>query len=537
VNARGQSCTDSHEGMQRDSLFNQRRMPDRERPKVLRMVRFESNGEPPMEGHIFGRTDEDGPMPGGFGRTGVRAFQVGMPGNRGPEGRRIGQRDQRTRDGGGLGAENRDRRNDRGRARGRQMRPQQRPGGDPRAREGRGNEQDRNRGNNDQDQQQIHWSGSLEQMPDHILEMLKNLDVDIPFGRAGDGESHVEIEVIHSEHSDRPEGDKNIKRRLPDHILEMLKNLDVDIPFGRAGDGESHVEIEVIRSEHSDRPEGDKNIKGRFVVVDTGKTFEFNLGNAVRGVPLISGESIEWIGDHSMPGEVHIIRIGSDLPPGNKKAINKKASNKKASNKKAINKKAINKKKAAARKNAAMKKKAGNKKTGKKKTDKQEADKKKTDRKKSDKKKTDKKKADKKEVVEIESKAIFKFVVGGTDGEESNVIFGSTEGIDQDQQSIHWSGSLEEMPDHIREMFESLDMVDVEELLGDLDEIPDEVKILLEGHDLPKDQLEDSSKKKVEVEKKTDKKKTDEKKSDKKKDNKETDKKKDDVTLEGRIVL
>ena len=492
VNARGQSYTDSHEGMQRDSLFNQRRMPDRERPKVLRMVRFESNGEPPMEGHIFGRTDEDGPMPGGFGRTGVRAFQVGMPGNRGPEGRRIGQRDQRTRDGGGLGAENRDRRNDRGRARGRQMRPQQRPGGDPRAREGRGNEQDRNRGNNDQDQQQIHWSGSLEQMPDHIL--------------------------------------------------EMLKNLDVDIPFGRAGDGESHVEIEVIRSEHSDRPEGDKNIKGRFVVVDTGKTFEFNLGNAVRGVPLISGESIEWIGDHSMPGEVHIIRIGSDLPPGNKKAINKKASNKKASNKKAsnkkaINKKAINKKKAAARKNAAMKKKAGNKKTGKKKTDKQEADKKKTDRKKSDKKKTDKKKADKKEVVEIESKAIFKFVVGGTDGEESNVIFGSTEGIDQDQQSIHWSGSLEEMPDHIREMFESLDMVDVEELLGDLDEIPDEVKILLEGHDLPKDQLEDSSKKKVEVEKKTDKKKTDEKKSDKKKDNKETDKKKDDVTLEGRIVL
>ncbi len=128
-------------------------------------------------------------------------------------------------------------------------------------------------------------------------------------------------------------------------------------------------------------------------------------------------------------------------------------------------------------------------------------------------------------------------MVGGTDGEESNVIFGSTEGIDQDQQSIHWSGSLEEMPDHIREMFESLDMVDVEELLGDLDEIPDEVKILLEGHDLPKDQLEDSSKKKVEVEKKTDKKKTDEKKSDKKKDNKETDKKKDDVTLEGRIVL
>ena len=430
VNASGQSCTDCHEGLHHEGHADQRRMPNPERPKGLRIERFESRGEPPMKCVIFVCSDGDGPMPGGFagaakvrfGGAGVRAFQVGMPQNRGPENRRVGQRDRRVRDQGGWGAEDRNRRDDRDRPRGRQLRLQQRPGGDPRAREGRiredrGNEQDRdrqdrdrqdrNRGNNDRDQQQIRWSGSLEQMPDHILEMLENLDVDIPFGRTGDGESHVEIEVIRSE--------------------------------------------------------------------------------------------------HSMPGEVHIIRMGSDLPPGNKKAINKKA---------------INKKKAAARKKAAMKKKAGNKKTGKKKTDKQEADKKKTDRKKSD-----KKKADKKEVVEIESKAIFKFVVGGTDGEESNVIFGSTEGIDQDQQSIHWSGSLEEMPDHIREMFESLDMVNIE------------VKILLEGRDLPKGQLEDSSKKKVEVEKKTDKKKTDEKKSDKKKDNKETDKKKDDVTLEGRIVL
>ena len=195
---------------------------------------------------------------------------------------------------------------------------------------------------------------------------------------------------------------------MPDHILEMLKNLDVDIPFGRAGAGESHVEIEVIRSEHSDGPEGDKNSKRRYVEVDTGKTFEFNLGKAGEGASRVAGESVEWIGDHSMPGEVHIIRVGSDLPSDWKKVSNKKAINKKASNKKAINKK-----KAAARKKAAMKKKAGNKKAGKQKIDKQETDKKKTnnkkkaaakkkagnkktDKKKTDKKKTDKKKSDKK---------------------------------------------------------------------------------------------------------------------------------------------
>ena len=129
--------------------------------------------------------------------------------------------------------------------------------------------------------------------------------------------------------------------------------------------------------------------------------------------------------------------------------------------------------------------------------------------------KKQKKKADKKEVVEIESKAIFKFVVGGTDGEESNVIFGSTEGIDPDQRSVHYE-SLEEMPDHIREIFESLEMIPLEEVLGDLDETPDKKKT---------------------DKKKTDKKKTDKKKSDKKKDKKEIEKKKDDVTLEGRIVL
>ncbi len=180
-------------------------------------------------------------------------------------------------------------------------------------------------------------------------------------------------------------------------------------------------------------------------------------------------------------------------------------------------------KKAAARKKAAMKKKAGNKKTGKQKTDKQEAGKEKTDRKKSD----------KKETVEVESKATFKFVVDGIDGGESNVTFGSTEGIDQDQQSIHWSGSLEEMPDHIREMFESLDVVNVEELIGDLDEIPDEVEILLEARDVPRGQSEDSSKKK------TDEKKSDKKKSDKKKQNKANrDPLKNEVlTLNGRIVL
>ena len=274
---------------------------------------------------------------------------------------------------------------------------------------------------------------------------------------------------------------------MPDHILEMLKNLDVNIPFDRAGAGESHVEIEVSRSEHSDGPEGDKNSKRRYVEVDTGKTFEFNLGNAVRGASLIPGESVEWIGDHSMPGEVHIIRVGSDLPPGNKKAINKK--------------------KAAARKKAAMKKKSGNKKTGKQKADK---------------KKTDNKKADKKKAVEVESGATFQIVVGGTDGEESNVTFGSTDGLDPDQQSIHYE-SVEEMPDHIREMFEflegeieSLELIPLEEVLGDLDEAP--------------------AKKKT-AKKKTDKKKSDKKKTDKKKKNKETDKKKDDVTLEGRIVL
>ena len=429
-----------------------------------------------MGDFIFGRTDEeDGPMPGGFGRTGVRGFQGGMPGNRGPEGRRIGQRDQRNRDGGGLSAENRDRRNDRGRARGRQMRPQQRPDALIRALvRVAAPEQDRNRGNNDQDQQQIHWSGSLEEMPDHIL--------------------------------------------------EMLKNLDVDIPFGRAGAGESHVEIEVIRSEHSDGPEGDKNSKRRYVEVDTGKTFEFNLGKAGDGASLLPGESVEWIGDHSMPGEVHIIRVGSDLPPGNKKAINKKASNKKA----------INKKKAAARKKAAMKKKAGNKKAGKQKIDKQETDKKKTNnkkkaaaKKKAGNKKSDKKKSDKKKAVEVQSEASFKFVVGGLDGIESKVIFGSTEGIDPDQQSVHYE-SLEEMPDHIREMFESIEMIPLEEVLGDLDEAPDKKK----------SDKKKSDKKKTDK-KKTDKKKTDKKKSDKKKDkdNKEIDKKKDDVTLEGRIVL
>ena len=492
MNARGQSCTDCHDGMQGDGRFNQRRMPDRDGPRGIRVERFESNGELPMGDFIFGRTDEDGPMPGGFGRTGVRGFQGGMPGNRGPEGRRIGQRDQRNRDGGGLSAENRDRRNDRGRARGRQMRPQQRPDGDPRAREGRGTRQDRNRGNNDQDQQQIHWSGSLEEMPDHIL--------------------------------------------------EMLKNLDVDIPFGRAGAGESHVEIEVIRSEHSDGPEGDKNSKRRYVEVDTGKTFEFNLGKAGEGASRVAGESVEWIGDHSMPGEVHIIRVGSDLPSDWKKVSNKKAINKKASNKKAINKK-----KAAARKKAAMKKKAGNKKAGKQKIDKQETDKKKTNNKKkaaakkkagnkkTDKKKTDKKESDKKKAVEVQSEASFKFVVDGLDGIESKVIFGSTEGIDPDQQSVHYE-SLEEMPDHIREMFESIEMIPLEEVLGDLDEAPDKKKSDKKKSDKKKSDKKKTDKKKTDK-KKSDKKKTDKKKSDKKKDKKEIDKKKDDVTLEGRIVL
>ena len=424
-----------------DRRDNPRRMPDRDRPRGIRVERFESNSELPPGGYVFGR-------------TGVRGFQGGMPGNRGPEGRRVNQRDRRGPEGGGWGTEDRNRRNDRGRPRGRQMRPQQRPGADPQAR-------------NERDQQQIHWSGSLEEMPDHIL--------------------------------------------------EMLKNLDVDIPFGRAGAGDSQVEIEVIRSEHFDGPEGDKTSKRRYVEVDTGKTFEFNLGKAGEGASRVAGESVEWIGDHSMPGEVHIIRVGSDLPSDWKKVSNKKAINKKASNKKAINKK-----KAAARKKAAMKKKAGNKKAGKQKIDKQETDKKKTNNKKkaaakkkagnkkSDNKKSDKKKSDKKKAVEVQSEASFKFVVGGLDGIESEVIFGSTEGIDPDQRSVHYE-SLEEMPDHIREIFESLEMIPLEEVLGDLDEAPDK--------------------------KKTDKKKTDKKKSDKKKDKKEIDKKKDDVTLEGRIVL
>ena len=73
------------------------------------------------------------------------------------------------------------------------------------------------------------------------------------------------------------------------------------------------------------------------------------------------------------------------------------------------------------------------------------------------------------------------------------------------------------MPDHIREMFESLDMVNMEELLGDLDEIPDEANILPQGRDLPNGQLEDSNKKKAVTEKKSDKKKSDSKKPGKKK--------------------
>ncbi len=433
-------------------------------------------GTPPM---IFGRTAAMGhSMPVLTGRAGGRGFQIGNSENRQPEGRRFDQRDRGARDGDRWGAGNRNRRIDRDRPRGRQMRPQQLVGGDVRhregQREGRGRGQDRKR--SDQDQQQMHWSGSLEEMPDHVIEMLKSLDVDVPFDRAGTGESHVEIEVIHSEHSDGPEGDKNSKRR--------------------------------------------------YVEVDTGKTFEFNLGKAVRGAPLMPGESVEWIGDHSMPGEVHIIRVGSDLSPGNKKAGKQKIGKKKANNKK----------KAAARKKAAAKKKTGNKKAGKQKIDKQPTDKKKASNKKkaaarkkaamkkkagnkkTGKKKTDKKKSDKKKAVEVESGATFQIVVGGTDGEESNVTFGSTDGLDPDQQSIHYE-SVEEMPDHIREMFEflegeieSLELIPLEEVLGDLDEAP--------------------------AKKKTDKKKSDKKKTDKKKsDKKKTDKKKDDVTLEGRIVL
>ncbi|MEE2857901.1 MAG: hypothetical protein VX949_10950 [Planctomycetota bacterium] len=144
------------------------------------------------------------------------------------------------------------------------------------------------------------------------------------------------------------------------------------------------------------------------------------------------------------------------------------------------------------------------------------AGKKKAAAKKNKKNKKDKKPDKKKAVgVEIES--------------EATIIFGSTEGDDPDEPSIIWSGSLEEMPDHIREQFESLEYVDAEELelLGDFDEIPDEANILPQGRDLPNGQLEDSNKKKAATEKK----------SDKKKDNKETDKKKDDLTLNGRIVL
>ncbi|MDE0957953.1 MAG: hypothetical protein OSB12_04885, partial [Planctomycetota bacterium] len=153
----------------------------------------------------------------------------------------------------------------------------------------------------------------------------------------------------------------------------------------------------------------------------------------------------------------------------------------------------------AAKKKAAANKKNKNK--NKNKNKKKNKNKNKKKKKKKKKKKPDTKKA---AGVELESGATDKFVLGGTDGEESIVTFGSTGLLDPDEQSIHWSGSLEEMPDHIREKFESLDWVDVEELElpGDFDEIPDDAKILRQPRDLPKGQRKDSNKKKAVTDKK-----------------------------------
>ncbi|MEC9477425.1 MAG: hypothetical protein VX764_10340 [Planctomycetota bacterium] len=422
-------------------------------------------GTPPM---IFGRTAAMGhSMPVLTGRAGGRGFQIGNSENRQPEGRRFDQRDRGARDGDRWGAGNRNRRIDRDRPRGRQMRPQQRVGGDVRhregQREGRGRGQDRKR--SDQDQQQMHWSGSLEEMPDHVIEMLKSLDVDVPFDRAGTGESHVEIEVIHSEHSDAPQGEKQISRR--------------------------------------------------YVEVDSGKVFEIDLGELDESHPMNSLESIEWIGEHSMPREVHIMRVGSDRAPESKKASNKK--------KAAARKKASNKKKAAARNKAGRNQKADNKKS-----DKQRANKKKANKKKTDGKKTDRKKA-----VEMETEATIKIVVDAEDGKEPLVLIKSLPGDDMPEsgQVMQW--------------------------IGDLDGLPAGIKLQLEGLELPvgpqKNGIEKKAaatkkagKKKVEKKaaatkkagkKKVEKNKSDKKKSDKKKSEKKSDKKTDDLTLEGRIVL